>query len=273
MLSESLAERYSQDTPVIEAEQLSLGVGLYDHLRGARQQRAFFRRLSRSAGEQVKMNVFSKLGRLQQMLQDPDQHLLYFFCHGFTERMAADIQLGDDLVAGFRSWYESLPKEQQTGVDEAMSHAEALFDVSDSWLQLSDGTAPLTMMEDTLHDAKAQFRNGPLVFLNMCESAQVLPSLSDGFIPFFVAHGARGVVGTECPMTATFAGPFAQEFFRRFFAGKPVGKILLDLRRELLIMDPDEEGNPSGNPLALAYTLYCDADLRLAEGIPLPDSA
>jgi hypothetical protein len=271
IFSESLAERYSQDTPVIEAQQLSLGVGLYDHLRGARQQRAYFRRLSSSAGEQVKMNVFNKLESLQQILQDPDQHLLYFFCHGFTERMAADIQLGDDLVAGFRAWYESLPQEQRSGMDKAMSHADALFDVSDSWLQLTDGTAPLTMMEDTLFDAEAQFRNGPLVFLNMCESAQVLPSLSDGFIPFFIAHGARGVIGTECPMTATFADPFAQEFFRRFFTGQPVGRILLDLRRELLNMDTDEEGNPSGNPLALAYTLYCDADLRLAEGLQLPD--
>jgi hypothetical protein len=111
-----------------------------------------------------------------------------------------------------------------------------------------------------------------LVFLNMCESAQVLPSLSDGFVPFFIAHGARGVIGTECPMTATFAGPFAQEFFRRFFAGQPVGRILLDLRREYLRLEPDEAGNPRGNPLALAYTLYCDADLRLAKENPQPAS-
>jgi hypothetical protein len=74
-------------------------------------------------------------------------------------------------------------------------------------------------------------------------------------------------------MTATFAGPFAQEFFRRFFAGQPVGKIMLDLRRELLVMDPDKASNPRGNPLALAYTLYCDTDLRLAEGIQLPATA
>jgi hypothetical protein len=270
VLSEPLAKRLGEGKPVIDTKQLSLGVGLYDHLRGARQQRSFFRRLSGAAGAQVKMDLFNNVDRLQQLLQDPDQHLLYFFCHGFTERMAADIQLGDDLVAGFQAWHKSLPREQQADIDEAMSHADALFDVSDSWLQLTNGTAPLTMMEDTLLDAKAQFRNGPLVFLNMCESAQVLPSLSDGFIPFFIAHGARGVIGTECPMTATFADPFAREFFRRFFAGQPVGKILLDLRRELLIMEPDEDGNPSGNPLALAYTLYCDADLRLAEGIPLP---
>jgi hypothetical protein len=62
-------------------------------------------------------------------------------------------------------------------------------------------------------------------------------------------------------MTSTFADPFAREFLRRFFEGQPVGRILLDLRREFLA---------KGNPLGLAYTLYCDADVRLASGVPEP---
>jgi len=98
----------------------------------------------------------------------------------------------------------------------------------------------------------------PLVFLNMCESAQVLPSLSGGFIPFFLKHGARGVIGTECPMTSTFADPFARDFFRRFLKAQPLGKILWELRRAYL---------DKGNPLGLAYTLYGDADTKLSEAI------
>jgi hypothetical protein len=99
---------------------------------------------------------------------------------------------------------------------------------------------------------------GPLVFLNMCESAQVLPSLSGGFIPFFLQRGARCIIGTECPMTATFADPFARIFFRRFLQGQPVGNILWNLRQEYM---------KEGNPLGLAYTLYGDASTKLDKAI------
>jgi hypothetical protein len=272
LLTERLVERYREIKPEIETEQVSIGVGLYDGLPGAAEQRAFFERLEKVAGLQVKADLFNAAPRLRQALQAADQHLLYFFCHGFTERMAADIQIDDDLIAGFKVWYKSLPQEQQGQIQDAMAHDDALFDVADSWLQLTRGTAPLTMMEDTLLAADARFGNGPLVFLNMCESAQVLPSLSDGFIPFFIDYGARGVIGTECPMTSTFANPFGLEFFRRFFQGQAVGKILLDLRRAFLNMGTDQEGRPVGNPLGLAYTLYCDADVCLANRVPVPEA-
>ena len=77
-------------------------------------------------------------------------------------------------------------------------------------------------------------------------------------IPFFIYHGARGIIGTECPMTTTFAHPFAKEFFRRFLNGQPVGEILWEMRRGSLEM---------GNPLGLAYTLYCDANLKLKKAV------
>jgi hypothetical protein len=97
--------------------------------------------------------------------------------------------------------------------------------------------------------------------LNMCESAQVLPSLSGGFIPFFLQRGARSVIGTECPMTSTFADPFAREFFYRFLRGGTVGHILWELRRKYL-----EEGNPLG----FAYTLYGNAGTKLSKAILEP---
>jgi hypothetical protein len=262
LLTDGLVKRYQEVTPVIETDQVSLGVGLYDYLPGAKQQRVFFDNLAEAAGVQIRTDLFNATPSLRRALESGDQHLLYFFCHGFTERMAADIQLSDDLLAEFKAASKGLAEKQRANLEEGdITHYDALFDVSDSWLQLTRGTAPLTMIEDTLLKADVRFRNGPLVFLNMCESAQVLPSLSGGFIPFFVDFGARGVVGTECPMTTTFADPFAQEFLRRFFEGQPVGRILLDLRREFLA---------KGNPLGLAYTLYCDADVRLASGIPEP---
>ena len=101
-----------------------------------------------------------------------------------------------------------------------------------------------------------QFSHHPVVFLNMCESAQVLPSLSDGFVPFFIQRGARAVIGTECSMNTAFADELSRAFLTRFFQGETAGDILLTLRRQYL---------SQGNPLALAYTLYCDADLCLSE--------
>jgi len=136
-------------------------------------------------------------------------------------------------------------------------HLDDLFDVSDSWLRLTRGKIPLTMLKETV---PSEFSRHPLVFLNMCESAQVLPSLSDGFVPFFLRRGARAVIGTECSMNTVFADYFARAFLALFFQGESVGRILLTLRRRYL---------KGGNPLALAYTLYSDADLRL-DGRVLP---
>ena len=55
-------------------------------------------------------------------------------------------------------------------------------------------------------------------------------------------------------MNTVFADDFARAFLTLFFQGESVGTILLTLRRRYL---------REGNPLALAYTLYSDADLRL----------
>jgi hypothetical protein len=57
-------------------------------------------------------------------------------------------------------------------------------------------------------------------------------------------------------MNTVFADDFSRAFLTRFLQGEAVGDILLALRRHYLEQQ---------NPLALAYTLYCDADLRLGE--------
>ncbi|RPI31353.1 MAG: CHAT domain-containing protein [Chloroflexota bacterium] len=95
----------------------------------------------------------------------------------------------------------------------------------------------------------------PLVFINACESAELSPLFYDGFVPYFLAKGARGVIGTECETPALFAVEWAARFFQRFLDGQPVGKIALDLRREFF-----EKHN---NILGLLYALYVDADTRV----------
>jgi hypothetical protein len=103
-------------------------------------------------------------------------------------------------------------------------------------------------------------RTHPIVFLNMCESAQVTPSLGDSFIHFFIDRGARCVIGTECSMRPLFAHLFSQAFLGTLLRGVPAGRALLQARRAFV---------DQYNPLGLAYTLFGSATARF-EPAPLP---
>ncbi|MCA9979640.1 MAG: CHAT domain-containing protein [Anaerolineales bacterium] len=97
----------------------------------------------------------------------------------------------------------------------------------------------------------------PLVFINACESAELSPEFYDGFVPYFVNKGARGVIGTECETPALFAEAFAKRFFERFLKGEAsLGEIFLALRREFYF----EQNNVMG----LVYALYVDGDTKLS---------
>ncbi len=107
---------------------------------------------------------------------------------------------------------------------------------------------------------KVQLPGHPLVFLNACESAELTPAFYDGFVPYFLKKGARGVVGTECKTPALFATAWAMQFFPRFLGGEALGPLCRDLRREFCFKH--------GNPLGLLYTVYCDGDTQVQPGLP-----
>jgi hypothetical protein len=119
----------------------------------------------------------------------------------------------------------------------------------------------------TLADLDAEAANlpalpgNPLVFINACESGELRPEFYDGFIPYFMSKGARGVIGTECQTPAIFATEWALRFFPRFLAGEPIGELFLGLRREFL--------ERHGNPLGLLYNVYCDGDTQVQPGLTL----
>jgi CHAT domain len=102
-------------------------------------------------------------------------------------------------------------------------------------------------------------RGKPLVFINACESAELSPAFYDGFVPYFMAKGARGVVGTQCKTPALFAAEWGKRFFERFLDGAALGDAFLALRREFL--------TDHGNPLGLLYAVYCDGDTRVAPAL------
>jgi hypothetical protein len=146
----------------------------------------------------------------------PDQ-LLYFYCHASSKSLS------------------------QGGPD-----ASALV-FSDGKLTLGD----LAVFAPT----ETLLKGSPLIFINACESAELSPLFYDGFVPYFMAKGARGVIGTECLTPALFAAEWAERFFDEFLKGKPVGEIFLNLRQTFF-----KEHN---NLLGLLYALYCDGDTQL----------
>ncbi|MEA3397660.1 MAG: CHAT domain-containing protein, partial [Chloroflexota bacterium] len=99
----------------------------------------------------------------------------------------------------------------------------------------------------------------PLVFINACESAELSPLFYDGFAPYFMAKGARGVIGAECETPALFAAEWARRFFDQFLAGESLGQVFLDLRREFYY--------EHHNLLGLLYALYADGDTCIVPGV------
>ena len=131
-----------------------------------------------------------------------------------------------------------------------------------SALLLSNGTSVTLggLITDTdLH--KSELTGAPLVFINACDTGKLSPLYYDGWVPYFMAKGARGIMGTLCPVPALFASEWAMRFFKRFLAGEPIGQAVLSLRREFL--------ERHHNVLGLIYSLYCNADTRVAP--PLDD--
>jgi hypothetical protein len=126
-----------------------------------------------------------------------------------------------------------------------------------SWLSLADGER-VTLSDLRLRAPEAlPLCGNPLVFINACESAELSPEFYDGFVPYFMSKGARGVIGTECKTPAQFAVDWSIEFFDRFLNGKPLGEVVLELRQMFYEV--------YGNPLGLIYAVHCDGDTVVAQ--------
>ncbi len=150
--------------------------------------------------------------------ETPDQ-IIYFYCHAVSRSLAE----GDGPDAS---------KLEMTG-DQALTLGELEFQTS------SD--VPMV--------------GQPLIFINACQSAELSPLFYDGFVPYFMSKGARGVIGAECDIPALFAKDWAVRFFDRLLAGQPLGEIVRDLRWEFF--------EKHHNLLGLFYAIYVDGDTHI----------
>ena len=118
------------------------------------------------------------------------------------------------------------------------------YKVDQSWIRLSGGRLILAELMP-IDDISLQ--REPVVILNMCQSAQVMPGLQYSFVQFFLHRRARSVIGTECPISTVFAHPFSERLLREFLSGCTLGEALRRARAHFM---------RERNPLGLAYTLF-----------------
>ncbi len=167
----------------------------------------------------VSVKDYPNVQDLYNLLKDPKAPpLIYFYCHAVSK----------------------FP-EEDGGVD-------------DSRVALTDGKVSVRDLKMKVRTQLPPLATAPLVFLNACESAELSPYLYDGLMPYLVARGVRGMLGTEVETPALFAAEFAKEFLKRFTAGGcTIGELLRDMRVEYA-----EQKN---NIMGLVYALYSSGDV------------
>jgi hypothetical protein len=198
----------------------------------------------------------------------------------FVCNNSIDTQFSRPIVQGQREFLNGLPnvsvKEYPTtqdlftllkGPDSPpliyfYCHAVSKFPdegggADDSTVALTDGKADVRTMKMRARTSGPTLTAAPLIFLNACESAELSPYLYDGLMPYFIARGARGMIGTEVETPALFAAEFAKEFLKRFIAGGiTLGELLRDMRIEYL-----EQKN---NIMGLVYALYSSGEVCIS---------
>ncbi|MEN9937009.1 MAG: hypothetical protein RLZZ387_3588 [Chloroflexota bacterium] len=116
------------------------------------------------------------------------------------------------------------------------------------------GKITLEELKDEAHTGRPRLKSAPFVFLNACQGAELSPEQYAGLLPYFIARGARGAIGTEVNTPVNFGAEFARKFIEELAKGeRSVGEILLELRKWYL--------NEQRNVCGLVYALHSSGDL------------
>jgi hypothetical protein len=234
---------------------LELSFFLYDRLTYSSDQKSMIACMVKdSAGRLIVGPPIESRAGLVNHLKSCNAAILYFFCHGFT-------------LFSSPTWLEALRRQVSKAGKDLSELASALSSgelaETDSWIKLTKSKVTLRELNRL---SSTRLKGKPIVFLNMCESAQVLPRITDSFVGYFLREGARSVLGTECPIPPGFADSFARDLLGRLFNGHTLGKCVLDARRKFAW--------EYANPLGLAYTLWGSTTVcHLPPTIPAGETA
>jgi hypothetical protein len=241
---------------VVAGEPLRIAAALHNFTAAAAEREFFSERSAKYSTRLTWAEI--KPADWRDFLSKCDAHLVYFYCHGHTEQplsvVDAEIlrtlqRLAATSPTETAAWIESLNAEQRKRV-----RGQSVIAIEKETLNMVD----LSQFKP----ADPSLR--PVVFLNMCESAEFYPGATDNLVDVFLRRGARGVIGTEVPVLAAFGDTAARGFFEAFFGagrsgeGQEIGTVLWQIRRSFL---------DQGNPLGFVYTYFGDATTRLKPAI------
>ena len=229
-----------------QALPFSLRFALYGNFKQSPGQRQLINELAASSAGALDIGLpIEHPKELLADLKDCPAGLIYVFSHGYTPFA---------FPAWLNVFIRGLAKRKGDPAAETLLQILQRDDFAqdDAWIELTKGTLKYSTL--LLSDLRLPQR--PIVFLNMCQSAQVMPGLLQSFIWLFLNRAqVRAVLGTECPVSPAFADLMGREMLPRLLAGVPVGTALREVRLMLI-----EE---RGNPLGLAYTLWGSATAQI----------
>ncbi len=224
---------------------VELGYLTWPFTETALQEQFLKEMAGRSKGRLGEIRAIDSANDAMTYLTSGAAQIVCFFAHGHTQfQEAARVGFSE---ADFLEMYQELPADSPLraawkGICDDIQNKQ--YQSDRSWIQLRIGRIYLTQL---YQNKGLRLEKSPVVLLNMCESAQLTPSLRESFIHLFLDRGAAAVVGTECSMRPFFAHHFAKELLEGLLGGEPLGEVILDVRRRFLARR---------NPLGLAYTLF-----------------
>jgi hypothetical protein len=236
-----------------EEAELEIGALYWKFAQTPEQQKYLLSLLEQRKEKKIKLALGKPIddaNSASQYLATCSSQIVYFFTHGYTG--LPDGESYGVTVKDFVEFYDRFPPDIREATKYVFRDIEQRRYKSDeSFIELTAGRLQLSRLYRDVEKLPTQ----PLVILNMCDSAQVTPSLSRSFIDFFLSRGARAVIGTECSMRPVFADFVCRRLFEALlFQDRPIGEALLQLRIEAA----DRK-----NLLGLAYTLFGVADAAL----------
>jgi hypothetical protein len=108
---------------------------------------------------------------------------------------------------------------------------------------------------DVGEDEATPYGNGPVVFLNACQSGVCSPITLSSFLAQFRKRGALGMIATTASIPIAFGVRFGQEVVDAYLARRgSMATALLQLRRRHLLF------GTIPNPVPLFYALQCQLD-------------
>jgi hypothetical protein len=242
----------------LDTEPVRIAAALDSKFGQTEAEQKMFQDLLSAAGD--RLTLTSGLNDRKSLLGSfrgvPASHMYYFFCHGYAP--AGPSVLQPDGVQLLIKAINDAPAETQAVWQTLLTLTALMKD--EAWIFLGDGE----VTESQLSLAADYFRaRRPIVFMNMCHSAALAPSMTSGLVRLFLRRSAAAVIGTEAPMTSVFAHAFAEQFFAHVLNNESIGTAMLKARRHFL-------NDKKRNPLGLAYSLYGRATVKIGKTAIIP---